>query len=82
MKSFVVNDYLTLKLENGKTILYVNNELFIQCKFLLLDVPITSPRSIDKIDSIDRAAEKIYNSKSVSNYNLPPETEFWGHCSV
>lgn len=81
MKSFDVNKYITLKLENGKTLLYINNELFLQCKFLLLDIPVTLPSSLNEIDSIDKAAEKIYNFESIYKYNIPPETEFWGHCS-
>jgi len=40
MSKFVVNDYLSLRLENGKTNIYVNNKKFIQCKYILLDIPI------------------------------------------
>ncbi|KKM77800.1 hypothetical protein LCGC14_1366340, partial [marine sediment metagenome] len=31
-----INDFITLKLENAKTNIYVNEERFNQCKFLLL----------------------------------------------
>ena len=32
MKEFKVNDYITLKLEDDKTSIYVNGMLFQQCK--------------------------------------------------
>ena len=34
MNDFIINDFLTLKLEEGKTNIYVNSELFEQCKYL------------------------------------------------
>ena len=34
MNEFKVNDFLTLKLERGKTNFYVKDELFNRCKFL------------------------------------------------
>ena len=36
---FKVNKYLTLKLEEGNTILYTKGEKFIQCRHLLLIDP-------------------------------------------
>ena len=36
---FIVSDFISLKLENGKTSLYVNEKLFNQCKYLLLEIP-------------------------------------------
>ena len=35
---FKINKYITLKLENCKTNIYVEGELFNQCKFLLLNI--------------------------------------------
>ncbi|KKL78605.1 hypothetical protein LCGC14_2023170 [marine sediment metagenome] len=40
MNVFQVNELITLKLEKNKTNIYVNNKLFKQCKFLLLEIPI------------------------------------------
>ncbi len=40
MKEFKVNEYITLKLEGIKTNIYVKGQLFNQCKFLLLNIPI------------------------------------------
>lgn len=80
MKSFKVNEYITLKLENEKTVIYINNEPFLQCKFLLLEIPKNEFQSLDEINSIDEASEEL-NIDSAYEYSLPPETEFWGHCS-
>lgn len=90
MKEFRINDYISLKLEGGKTNLYVKGELFDQCKFLLIDIPIESDSSFEDIDSIDKAAEQLdkslephieINKQIRHNYQIPPDVEFWGHCS-
>ncbi|HDZ17752.1 hypothetical protein LCGC14_0903840 [marine sediment metagenome] len=89
-KEFIINDYLSLKLEDGKTVIYVSGKQFRQCKFLLLDIPITDDGvkefSLDDIDSIDEAAEKLNKSleprkNKAYTYTIPPEVEFWGHSS-
>lgn len=78
---FRINKYLSIKLENRRTIIYVNNRPFRQCMYLLLNIPIDKIREYDKINSIDEAASKL-GRKMERNHNLvPPETEFWGHCS-
>ena len=84
MKEFQVNDYLTLKLEEEKTVIYVAGKRFRQCKYLLIDIPIEKIDSFDEINSIDEAAEKLNHSLEGSQrrvIKIPPEVEFWGHCS-
>ncbi len=84
MKQFKVNKYITLKLEEGKTNIYLKEELFRQCKFLLLNIPVKKISSFDEIESIDEAAERLDKSLENNNqeeFNIPAETEFWGHCS-
>ena len=82
-KEFKVNEFLTLKLENGETNIHVNGKLFRQCKFLLLNIPVNEIKSFDEIESIDEAAEKLDRSmeRNRNKIYIPPETEFWGHCS-
>lgn len=83
IKEFVVNQFITLKLIDNKTEIYVSGEKFRQCKFLLINIPIDKITSINEIESIDEASEKLdtklesYLTKSP----LAPEVEFWGHCS-
>ncbi|KKN41829.1 hypothetical protein LCGC14_0719410 [marine sediment metagenome] len=85
MSEFQINKYLILRLEDGETNIYINNQKFIHCKFLLLSVNIKELKSLDEIDSIDEAAEKL--DKSLETYDtkkaiyIDPETEFWAHCS-
>lgn len=83
MNEFVVNEYLSLRLENGKTNIYVNNEKFIQCKYILLDIPIGAYND-DEFESIDEYIEhykKVQTETREKAKKLPPEVEFWGHCS-
>ena len=96
MKKFKVNEFITLKLEEEiiieeeniretKTNIYVKGELFRQCSFLLINIPIEEISSFDSIESIDEAEERLDTSleedKEPFEYEIPPETEFWGHCS-
>ena len=84
-KEFSVNKYLELRLEGKETVIYVNGERFDQCKFLLLNIPVSEIKSFDEIDSIDEAAEKLDRSLEPLHDErideIPPEVEFWGHCS-
>ncbi len=83
-KEFQINRYLTLKLENKITNIYVLGKVFAQCKFLLLNIPIDKVSEFDNIESIDEAAERLDHKlefHSKSKINISPETEFWGHCS-
>ena len=49
-KKFKVNEYLTLKLEESQTNIYVNGKFFRQCKYLLLDIPTEVLEDYDEID--------------------------------
>ena len=83
-KEFKVNEYIRLKLEDEKTNIYVKGELFRQCKFLLLTIPVDLIEDYDELQSIDEVAENLNNSMEEIDgkiLGIPPETEFWGHCS-
>ncbi|MHA1148800.1 MAG: hypothetical protein ACTSR8_11230 [Promethearchaeota archaeon] len=84
MQEFEVNEFITLKLEDNETIIYIDGQRFRQCKFLLLNILVDKITSLDAIESIDEAAERLDDSMEGSTLNrieIPPETEFWGHCS-
>lgn len=86
MKEFKVNEYITLKLKAGETNIYVNNELFKQCKTLLLNIPIEEFVYLDEINSVDQVAENLGWSEEgqmgiKDKSFITPETEFWAHCS-
>ncbi|MGQ4874853.1 MAG: leucine-rich repeat domain-containing protein [Promethearchaeia archaeon] len=51
---------------------------------MLLNIPVEKIKMFDEIDSIDEAAEKLDKSQEpIEGYTprIPPEVEFWGHCS-
>jgi small GTP-binding protein len=81
---FIINKYLKLRLECGNTNIYVGGSIFKQCKYLLLDIPVTNVSNYSDIESIDEAAEKLDSSMERGKprkYHLSPDIEFWGHCS-
>ncbi|MFX1479831.1 MAG: leucine-rich repeat domain-containing protein [Promethearchaeota archaeon] len=82
-KEFQINQFLSLRLERGRTIIYIAGERFIQCKRLLLDIPLDEMDTFEEVESIDEAAEKMESLKEseISKLVISPEVEFWGHCS-
>lgn len=81
---YKINGKLVLKLENNKTNIYVNGELFNQCKYLLLNLSPKDFYKFDEIESIDEAFQ-IYNRMDRTHERdktiLDPKEEFIGHCS-
>jgi len=81
--------------QGWSTIIYVKGKRFKQCKYLLLNIPVDDISSFDEIMSIDEAAQEIRNRLLKEKNNdwledyeddesvekIPPEVEFWGHCS-
>ncbi|HEC41019.1 hypothetical protein LCGC14_0685730 [marine sediment metagenome] len=81
VKEFRVNNLISLRLEDNKTILYVNNQEFKQCKYLLLDIPDDEIEDVQEVKSIDEAAEILDNSMEYDKLGILPEEEFTAHCS-
>ena len=84
MLKFFINDHLELRLENKKTNIYVNNKLFIKCKYLLINISKEEMDSLDEINSIDDAFLKLKRNNDFSGgmvSNISPKVQFWGHCS-
>jgi len=98
LKEYQINEYITLKLiknnDSYKTQIFLNGELFDQCKFLFLNIPKDKIDLINEINSIDEAADildnkmEAYERSSIrirDNFEqipISPEQEFWAHCSV
>lgn len=86
-KEFKVDEYITLKLDHyGKTFIYVNEERFDQCMFLMLNIfkKDVNTKEHQQIDSIDEAAALYSNeARGMENNHgmVKSEVEFWGHCS-
>ncbi len=81
---FKINDLLTLKLKNDKTVIYVKGREFGHCKYLLLSISKENFEKFDEIDSIDEAIDVLNKSLGLAEkpkVEITPEEEFWGHCS-
>lgn len=85
MKEFIINEHLSLKLEEKETHIYVKGQRFLHCMFLLIEIPIKEISSLDDIKSIDEAADSLDHSEEGydvdGSQKIPPDVEFWGHCS-
>ncbi len=82
-KEFKVNNFITLKLEKSKTVIYVKDKRFIQCKYLLIDISANEIELYEDIKSIDDASNNLDHTLEYVKINrkIPAEMEFWGHCS-
>ena len=96
LKEYHVNKYILLRLEGKNTIILVNGKRFIDCKRLIINIPKNDIKNYNGIESIDEAFD-LYNHFLIDNaiykgengmiyptpysYNIPPEVEFWAHCS-
>ena len=87
MREFNVNEYITLKLEDGVTNIYVkgDNYPFLQCKYLLIRKTVNELKNfIENIESVDELAEHLDHSLETIEpelIDIPAETRFWAHCS-
>ncbi|MBD3194966.1 MAG: hypothetical protein GF317_07930, partial [Candidatus Lokiarchaeota archaeon] len=82
-KEFIINPFLTMRLEVGKTTIYVKGEPFSQCKYLFIIDPENTVK--EKINSIDDAQAmmggQLEEEIKPEDLGITPEEEFWGHCS-
>ncbi|KKM76737.1 hypothetical protein LCGC14_1377180 [marine sediment metagenome] len=86
---FKLNDYLKLKYEDGSTGIYVDDDYFRQCAYLLLNIPVNEIEDFDEVKSIDDAEHKLSHElhafhnkeKKEKKYHIDPKQEFIAHCS-
>ncbi len=86
---FIINQYITLFLDNNSTLILINGKKFLQCKFLLI-------RNIHQdeledtlykisISSVDEQGERhnkfVGNNYFSQKFYISPEEEFWAHSS-
>jgi Leucine-rich repeat (LRR) protein len=84
MQEFRVNQFITLKLENGETVIYIAGGKFIQCKYLLLKRNINEINDLvllGSVDELELQLDKKMEMREREDLKIPPETEFWAHCS-
>lgn len=79
---FILNEFLKLKLEGRQTYIYVNNERFRSCVYLLLNIPTEDVESLDDVKSIDEADLRLnHDAHGSTNCYIDPKEEFRAHCS-
>lgn len=81
---YKVNKFLKLRLEGDKTYIYVKNQRFRQCMYLLMNIDVNKVEKYDMINSIDEAAENLDRTMEGNDSvrrEITPKVEFWGHCS-
>ncbi|KKN17154.1 hypothetical protein LCGC14_0968770 [marine sediment metagenome] len=81
IKEFKVNDSITLKLENNKTNIYIKGELFQQCKYLLLNIPLEEANNINSVDDIAENLDDSLHGRDGVVFDISPDVEFWAHSS-
>ncbi len=86
MLKYTINKFLELRFEDGNTNIYVNNQLFMHCKYILLKISTENTTNMTKINSIDDAVEKFDRSFEFPRVQgeirkINPKTLFWAHCS-
>jgi len=77
-KEFIINQYISLRLIDAKTVIIIGGKEFLTCKSLLFNIPISRLKEINKIESYDNLSRF---QKLKSQQMITPEDEFWGHCS-
>ena len=86
---YILNDYLKLKYENGQSNVYVEDNYFRQCAYLLINIAKDEIEDFDEIVSIDDVENKLSHElhgvsniqRKKKNYGIDPKQEFIAHCS-
>lgn len=81
MIEFMVNKFITLRLEEGETNIYINDKLFNQCKFVIVSKNVEEIEVLSYIMSVDDLLEISESSFEPEKMNIPIEARFWAHCS-
>ena len=89
-----LNKYISLRLEESKIQselgiiippesqinIYLNNQLFRQCKYLAFHLSLDKLNDLSEIRSIDDLEQEDH-SNQYNQIDITPQEEFWGHCS-
>ncbi len=79
-QEYIVNEYITVKLENGNINIYVENKFFRKCNFLSVNFP---NKHLDVSNILSQPVEKSNQSKIECKINFPlsQEVEFREYCN-
>jgi len=81
---FYLNDFINVRLINGRTEIFVGFAPFQQCAFLLANIPAEDIENLPEFHTIDEISEFLDTSlEKASRFDfITPEEGFWAHCSV
>ncbi|MFX1446496.1 MAG: hypothetical protein ACFFHV_24145 [Promethearchaeota archaeon] len=90
IKEFRVNEYITLKLENGSTNVYIGGKYHTQFKLLMVKKPNGKIEPSHISESYDDSAERLRKSLDPTKIpeilkcseEIPPEVEFTTYCAT
>ena len=73
--SYRINNYITLKLIDGQTKIYIQEKEFLICKGIILNIPKDDVFEKDEV-SMDDLQDKFMHleEKDISSNDIPPET--------
>jgi len=76
---FRINKYITVKLQDDKTYVYINNKRYIQCLKLLLTL--RKEHQFDSIDQMEFSNLHHIKDSHETTIDITAEEEFTAHCS-
>lgn len=81
-QTYIIDKYIEVRLlENGQTKIFIDNKPFIQCKYLLINIPAKEFDEAMESQTIDDLKTNYSNKHEQDKSIIPYETEFWAHCS-
>lgn len=79
--SYKINQYLSLKLENNQTVIYINGKKFSGCRYLIINIDSDEIPSYDDYKSINEIIDDLHEFGHRTTGRLTPKEAFKGHCS-
>lgn len=81
-KEFQVNEFISLKLIFSKSLIFIQDDLFMTCQKVALNILPGKVGMYDDFNNIDDVID-FYKSQTPSGgeISITPEEEFWAHCS-
>ena len=82
MEQQKINGFITLKLEHEGTHIYVNDERYTSCKFLLINLDSEMMQKYEHSPSMDQITDHYKKEYGEGTpIKITSQEEFWGHCS-
>jgi len=77
-----MNKYLSVRLVEGLTEVFVGEKRIDQCKLVLMNFPKEKAEELGRFETIDELSEFAEKNELDFTPEITPEEEFWAHCSA